>query len=156
MSMRSVTTRLASPLLASIFIESGLDAARDPESKVKKAEKVTAPIAQRISILPDDTATLVRLNGLTQMVAGALLSLGVFRRVSAAVLIGTLIPTTLAGHRFWEEVDEDARKMQITQFAKNLGLVGGLLLMVTNQTESPTGKRRSRHRPRPSKAGQSS
>jgi uncharacterized membrane protein YphA (DoxX/SURF4 family) len=134
MLVRSITTRLASSLIASIFIRGGLDAALDPEGKVKKAEKVTGPIAQRLTALPDDTETLVRLNGITQVVAGALLSLGVLRRLSAAVLIGTLIPTTLAGHRFWEELDEDARSAQATQFAKNLGLLGGLLLVATDTT----------------------
>ena len=131
MSIRSMTTRVASPLIASIFISGGLDAATDPEGKVKKAETVTRPLAQRIDVLPDDTEALVRLNGATQVVAGALLSLGILRRLSAMVLAGTLIPTTLAGHRFWEELDEDARKMQITHFAKNLGLLGALLLVAT-------------------------
>jgi uncharacterized membrane protein YphA (DoxX/SURF4 family) len=131
MSMRSIATRVASPLIASIFIRGGLDAAIDPECKVKKAEKVTGPIAERVTALPDDTEALVRLNGITQVVAGAMLSLGILRRLSAAVLVGTLIPTTLAGHRFWEELDDDVRNMQITHFAKNLGLLGALLLVAT-------------------------
>ncbi|HEX4161046.1 MAG TPA: DoxX family membrane protein [Acidimicrobiales bacterium] len=134
MALRSITTRVASPLLASIFISGGFDAAMNPEGKVKKAEKVTGPIAQRVTALPDDTETLVRLNGVTQVIAGTALSLGLLRRLSAVVLIGTLVPTTLAGHRFWEELDEDARNMQITQFAKNLGLLGGLLLVATERT----------------------
>jgi uncharacterized membrane protein YphA (DoxX/SURF4 family) len=143
MPIRSITTRVASPLIASIFISGGLDAAIDPESKVKKAEKVTGAIAQRVAVLPDDTETLVRLNGMTQVIAGAALSLGLFRRLSAAVLIGTLIPTTLAGHRFWEELDEDARNMQIIQFAKNLGLLGGLLLVATGPTGRSRGSSKS-------------
>jgi uncharacterized membrane protein YphA (DoxX/SURF4 family) len=134
MALRSITTRVASPLIASIFISGGFDAAMNPEGKVKKAEKVTGPIAQRVTALPDDTETLVRLNGVTQVIAGTALSLGLLRRLSAVVLIGTLVPTTLAGHRFWEELDEDARNMQITQFAKNLGLLGGLLLVATERT----------------------
>jgi putative oxidoreductase len=131
MSIRTIATRVASPLIASIFIRGGLDAAMNPEGKVKNAEKVTGPIAQHVTALPDDTEALVRLNGITQVVAGAMLSLGILRRLSAAVLAGTLIPTTLAGHRFWEELDDDVRNMQITHFAKNLGLVGGLLLVAT-------------------------
>jgi uncharacterized membrane protein YphA (DoxX/SURF4 family) len=134
MALRSITTRVASPLLASIFISGGFDAAMNPEGKVKKAEKVTGRIAQRVTALPDDTETLVRLNGVAQVIAGTALSLGLLRRLSAVVLIGTLVPTTLAGHRFWEELDEDARNMQITQFAKNLGLLGGLLLVATERT----------------------
>ena len=141
MSMRSITTRVASPLIASIFIRGGLDSAMNPEGKVKKAEKLTAPITQRVAVLPDDTEMLVRLNGVAQVLAGATLSLGILRRLSAAVLIGTLIPTTVAGHAFWEELDEDARNVQITQFAKNLGLLGGLLLIATETTTKRSARR---------------
>lgn len=140
MSIRTITTQIASPLIASIFIRGGLDAATDPEGKVKKANKVIGPIAQRVAALPDDTETLVRLNGVTQVVAGTMMSLGILRRVSAVVLVGTLVPTTLAGHRFWEELDEDARNMQSIQFAKNLGLLGGLLLIATEGTRSRTSR----------------
>jgi uncharacterized membrane protein YphA (DoxX/SURF4 family) len=132
MSMTNIPTRVASPLIASIFIRAGLDAALNPEGKVKKAEKVTQPIAQRVDVLPDDTETLVRLNGVAQVVAGGMLSLGIWRRVAAAILIGSLIPTTLAGHRFWEELDEDARNQQMNQLLKNLGLLGGLVLVATS------------------------
>jgi uncharacterized membrane protein YphA (DoxX/SURF4 family) len=64
------------------------------------------------------------------------------------VLAGTLVPTTLAGHRFWEELDEDARNMQMAQFAKNLGLLGGLLLVATERTtsRSPGSKKESKGR----------
>jgi uncharacterized membrane protein YphA (DoxX/SURF4 family) len=39
------------------------------------------------------------------------------------------VPTTLAGHRFWEE-ESAARSGQRLQFLKNLGLIGGLLLVI--------------------------
>jgi putative oxidoreductase len=141
MPMRSITTRVASPLLASIFIRGGLDAALNPEGKTKQAERITRPIAQRVTVLPDDTETLVRLNGATQVAAGVALSLGILRRSAAGVLIGTLIPTTLAGHRFWDELDDDARNLQITHFAKNLGLLGGLLLVATDTAAARSARK---------------
>ncbi len=131
MSTVSTSGRLARPLLASIFISSGLDAMQHPDGKVKAAEKVTGPLSERVPILPDDTATLVRVNGAVQVVGGALLSFGIFRRMAAVALIGSLIPTTIAGHRFWEELDEGARRQQVAQFCKNLGLLGGLILVAT-------------------------
>jgi putative oxidoreductase len=142
MSTTSLSTRVASPLLATIFILGGLDAVRNPEGKVKKAETVTNPIAQRVGVLPDDTETLVRLNGAVQVAAGTLLSLGIARRLGATVLMGSLIPTTLAGHRFWEELDEDARNAQMVHLAKNVGLLGGLLLIATNPTNAPRASKR--------------
>jgi len=72
-----------------------------------------------------------------QVVGGVLLSFGIFRRLAASALIGSLVPTTLAGHRFWEELDDTARQQQLTQFFKNLGLLGGLLLVAL---DSPSRK----------------
>jgi putative oxidoreductase len=134
----SISSRISRPLLASIFITGGLDAVRNPESKVKTAEKVTGPLTQHIPVLPDDTATLVRLNGGAQVAAGVLLSLGKFRRLSALVLIGSIIPTTYAGHRFWDEVDDEKRAQQQVHFLKNLGLLGGLILAATDNEGAPS------------------
>jgi putative oxidoreductase len=136
-STMSIPGRVARPLLASIFISSGFDAAQHPEGKVKAAEKVTGPLAERVPALPEDTATLVRLNGAVQVAAGAWLSFGILRRSAALLLIGSLVPTTLAGHRFWEELDDGARAQQLIQFLKNLGLLGGLVLVAT---EGPAKK----------------
>jgi putative oxidoreductase len=142
MEMRT-STRAAGPLLAGIFVTAGLDAVRHPESKVKAAEAVTKPLQARIESLPDDTATLVRLNGMAQVVGGSLLAVGKFRRLAATVLIGSLIPTTYAGHRFWEELDDERRAQAQTHFMKNLGLLGGLVLMAT---EGRTPRTRNRAR----------
>jgi putative oxidoreductase len=130
-SIMSIPGRVARPLLASIFISSGFDAVQHPDGKVKAAEKVTGPLAERVSALPGDTANLVRFNGAVQVAAGALLSFGILRRSAALALIGSLVPTTIAGHRFWEELDDGARAQQLTQFLKNLGLLGGLVLLAT-------------------------
>ena len=135
---RNIAGRVARPLLASNFISSGLDAVQHPEGKVKAAERITGPLASRLAVVPDDTATAVALNGAVQVVAGAFLSFGVLRRTAAIALIGSLIPTTLAGHRFWEEIDEQARVRQFTQFLKNLGLLGGLVLVAAEGTQPKT------------------
>jgi putative oxidoreductase len=54
----------------------------------------------------------------------------VLPRAAATGLIASLVPTTLAGHRFWEIDDPKQKSMQLTQFLKNLGLIGGLLLVL--------------------------
>ena len=48
-------------------------------------------------------------------------------RLASLLLSASLVPTTIAGHRFWEEREPSARNRQMTQFAANAGLVGGLL-----------------------------
>jgi putative oxidoreductase len=72
----------------------------------------------------------VKLNGAVQVVAGTTLALGILPRVSALALAASLVPTTLAGHRFWEEEDEAARAQQSVQFLKNAAMMGGLLMIL--------------------------
>jgi uncharacterized membrane protein YphA (DoxX/SURF4 family) len=119
---------IAGSLLAPMFIRGGWDAFQNPESKVKVAEPVTRAISERFSFVPDDPAALVRLNGAVQVGAGALLATGPFRRPAALLLIGSLIPTTFAGHAFWKEVDEQKRAQQQIHFLKNAAMLGGLVL----------------------------
>ncbi len=70
----------------------------------------------------------MQLNGIAQLAGGLLLAPGHFTRPSAAVLAGTLIPTTVAGHPFWSVKDPAERRGHEVHFLKNLGLLGGLLL----------------------------
>jgi uncharacterized membrane protein YphA (DoxX/SURF4 family) len=120
---------IARPMLAGVFVYGGLDAFRNPESKAPKAEAVAPKLAGPLG-LPTDTVQLVRINGATQVVAGTTLALGLFPRLSALVLAGSLVPTTAAGHRFWEEDDPKTQAQQTIQFLKNLGVLGGLLLVI--------------------------
>ena|SRR5689334_20876648 len=120
---------LARPLMAGIFVSGGLDAFRNPEPKAPKAEAVAPHIAAPLG-LPEDTVTLVRINGAAQVVAGTLLALGRFPRLSALVLAASLVPTTLAGHRFWDEPDPRTQAQQRIHFLKNMAMLGGLLLVI--------------------------
>lgn len=122
--------RLAGPLFAGIFIVGGLDAARHPDGKVDKADKVVPKLTEPIG-LHGETATFVRANGVTQIVAGSLFALGILPRMTAATLFGSLVPTTLAGHRFWEEGTSADRTAQEVQFLKNLAIMGGLVLAMS-------------------------
>ena len=108
-------------LMAGIFIHGGWSAFKEPGDRTKQAEKLGLPKAER----------LVRANGLAMAAGGTALALGIVPRAAAAGLIASLVPTTLAGHRFWEEEDPQARRMQLTQFLKNLGLIGGLVLLLS-------------------------
>jgi uncharacterized membrane protein YphA (DoxX/SURF4 family) len=149
----TISSRVARPLLASIFVSGGLDALRNPEGKVKAAEAVTGPLTRHISALPDDTALLVRVNGGVQVVAGILLSLGKFRRISSLALIGSIVPTTLAGHRFWDEVDDEKSAQQQVHFLKNLGVLGGLILAAADTEGEPSVSWRLRRRVQRAGAG---
>ena len=58
--------------------------------------------------------------------------------LAALALIGSIVPTTYAGHRFWEETDEATRAEQRMHFFKNLGLLGGLLLAAMDTEGKPS------------------
>jgi putative oxidoreductase len=125
----TVSSFVARPLIAGMFVYGGLDALKNPRGKVPKADSVAPEIADVVGV-DADTEQLVQFNGAVQVAAGAALALGVFPRVAALLLAGSLVPTTLAGHRFWEEEDDAARAQQTVQFLKNLAMFGGLLMIV--------------------------
>ena len=65
------------------------------------------------------------------MLAGGLsVVLGVFARFGALMLLAFLIPTTLIFHDFWMLSSDTALQQQeMIHFMKNLGLMGGLLMV---------------------------
>jgi uncharacterized membrane protein YphA (DoxX/SURF4 family) len=97
------------------------------------------PLLQRaVPQQPSDPVTLVRLNGGVQLAAGLTLASGRAPRVSALVLAASLVPTTAAGHRFWEEQDPATRTQQKNNFFKNVSMLGGLLI-AAGDTEGKPG-----------------
>jgi len=132
----------ARPMLASMFLVGGVNALRNPEKLGPRAEAVTeklVPVLQRaVPMLPSDPATLVRMNGGLQVAAGAALATGRLPRLSAALLAFSLIPTTAAGHRFWEEPDPAMRAQQRNHFFKNVSMLGGLII-AAGDTEGQPG-----------------
>jgi uncharacterized membrane protein YphA (DoxX/SURF4 family) len=81
---------------------------------------------------------MVKIDALVKIGAGAALALGKLPRLSAALLAASLVPTTLAGHPFWELDDPKERSAQRIQFLKNLGLLGGLLLASADTEGKPS------------------
>ena len=129
--------RIARPLIAGVFISEGLAIARDPESKVEAAAPVLAAVKDITGLTADDVA-LVKANGAIMFGAGALFALNRFPRLSAIALAGTLVPTTLAGHRFWdEESNSEARTRHRIQFTKNASILGGLMLAAADTEGRP-------------------
>jgi uncharacterized membrane protein YphA (DoxX/SURF4 family) len=87
--------------------------------------------------IPSDPKTLVRVNGAVQIVSGLMLATGKAPRLAAAALATSLVPTTLAAHRFWDEGDPATASQQRTLFFKNLSAGGGLLLAAVDTEGKP-------------------
>jgi putative oxidoreductase len=141
-----LTTRsLARPLLSAVFVSGGVDTLRNPEPRAQVAAPVVPTIADTVG-LPADPNLLVRVNAAVQVGAGVLLAIGKLPRLAALALIGSTIPTTYAGHRFWEVDDKQERVQQQIHFLKNLGLIGGLIFAAVDTGGAPSVTWRARRR----------
>jgi uncharacterized membrane protein YphA (DoxX/SURF4 family) len=141
----TISRHLARPLLASIFVTGGYDALRNPAGKVAAADDVAPTIASAIPGVPEgDTEQLIKINAAVQVGAGSLLAIGRLPRLSALALAASLVPTTAAGHRFWERQGVDRKQHQV-HFFKNVSLFGGLLLAALDTEGKPGVLWRTRH-----------
>ena len=115
-------------MLGAIFIVSGLDVLEKPEGRAKVAKPLVDKVAAAVPLAPSDAVAAVSLNALVQLGGGSMLAAGIFPRLAALALVGSLVPTTLAAHRFWELQDPAQRTQQRTHFLKNTAIMGGLLI----------------------------
>jgi uncharacterized membrane protein YphA (DoxX/SURF4 family) len=132
-------------MLAAIFAIQGYNTMRHPERVSGRAEPVVRPLAGHIAAVPDNTEEAVRLNGAIQFTAGSMLAMGLLPRLSSLAIAVTLVPTTIAGHRFWEADNEQERVQQRIHFLKNLAIFGGLLIAAADTAGQPSLGWRSRH-----------
>lgn len=117
-----------------MFVVGGLNSIKHAPEMAPKAKPITDKIVETVRRaapqvpIPEDAATLVRANGAMHVAGALLLATGHFPRATSLVLAGSLVPTTLAGHRFWEESDPGMRQNQKVHFFKNVSMAGGLLM----------------------------
>src|SRR5207248_3190795 len=109
--------------LSSIFISAGAQAFINPGGRVNKVAEAGIPEPQQA----------VELNGAVMVIGGTMLALDIAPKLAALVLLGAIVPTTVVGHAFWKEESDTGRKNQQVHFLKNLGLLGGLLLVLAEK-----------------------
>lgn len=141
--------RIARPLLAAPFVYGGISTLRKPEDRVPGARPIVEKIAETADKqlpvqVPRDVEQWVKGDAAVKVVAGALFALGKLPRSTALVLSASIVPTTLAGHRFWEHDDPTEQFGQISNFLKNTGLLGGLLLAAVDTEGRPSVGYRAR------------
>jgi len=141
--------RIARPMLAAVFVAGGVDALRNPAPRVKAAAPLVAKGEQALpnditDNVPTDPDTLVKVNAGVQIGGGLLLAVGKLPRLASLALAGSLVPTTLAGHAFWEESDSETKAAQRIHFLKNVSLAGGLLIAAVDTEGKPSVAWRTR------------
>ena len=135
--------RIARPLLAAPFIYGGISTLRKPQDRVPGAAPVVEKIAEAADKqlpveVPKDVEQWVKADAAVKVAAGSLFALNKAPRLTALVLSASLVPTTLAGHRFWEHEDPEEQFGQISNFLKNTGMLGGLLLAAVDTEGRPS------------------
>lgn len=137
----------ARTLLASYFVVSGVKAVKNPAPLVPAAEPLAdkfVPMVKQYApdqvanYIPEDAATLVRLNGAMQLVGGIALASGKGRRIGATLLAASLVPSTFAKHPFWTRETADEKAIDRAHFLKNASLLGGVLLASADTEGKPS------------------
>lgn len=142
----AVSRLIARPLLASMFVVGGYNALKNADALAARAKPVTDKLTEMAPDVPGTTPeNLVRANAAVQLLAGAALATGRAPRLSALLLAGTLVPTTLGGHRFWEETDPAQKQNQTVHFFKNASMLGGLLIAAGDTEGRPGVAWRTKH-----------
>ena len=140
---------LARAVLGGLFIAAGSQALLRPGRYAAQAEpfaEQVAPLLKKIDErIPTEAKSLVQINGAVQVGAGLLLATSTAPRPAAALLAGTLVPATFVGHPFWKIQNKAVRQAEQMQFAKNLGLLAGLLLAAADTAGSPSLRWRTEH-----------
>jgi putative oxidoreductase len=114
--------------LAWVFVYGGQDVFRHPEPRARTGGPFVDWLRGFVPVLPEDKILLVRANASIMVVAGTLLALGKLEKFAALALAFCLVPTTLAGHRFWTFQEPQPRAQQVIHVNKNMAVMGGLLL----------------------------
>ena len=106
-------------LLGSIFVISGYGKLMGLAAFAASLEKNGVPYA----------SMLAPVGAAVEFFGGLAIVLGIEVRYAALLMIAFVIVATLISHRFWE-FEDAARRMQQTQFSKNMAIIGGLLLLL--------------------------
>ena len=130
----TIVRLIARPMLSTMFLTGGWNSLRNADRVAVRARPVTeklTPVVQRATgslPIPVNAKTMVQANALLHIVGGAMLATGRAPRLSSLALAASLVPTTFARHRYWEEADPQVRANERTHFLKNVSMMGGLLL----------------------------
>ena len=105
-------------LLGGIFVISGYGKLMGLAAFAASLEKNGVPYASAVAPV----------GASVEFFGGLAIVLGVEVRAAALLMIAFVIVATLISHRFWE-LEDAARRAQVTQFSKNVAIIGGFVLL---------------------------
>ena len=105
-------------LFGLLFVSSGLMNHFRPEGR-EYARSLGAPA-------PD---VLVPLSGVAIVAGGLMIALGIWADLGALLVIGFLVGITPIIHAFWKIEDPQMQQIEISQFSKNVALLGAAIII---------------------------
>ncbi len=117
---RPMTALLGRIAIAAIFLVSGSAKLFDVAGTAAHMSAVGIPYPE----------TLAMFAGVVEVLGALSLIFGALTRIGSIGLILFMIPTTLLFHGFWM-FEGDEQRMQMAQFLKNIGIAGGLILLIS-------------------------
>ena len=125
---------LGRAIFGGFFVFNGLNHVKHSHEMAQYAGAKGVPAAQQA----------VQATGLMLIAGGLSVVAGLKPRQGLATLIGFLVPVTLQMHRFWDEKDPEARQRELTNFSKNMALVGASLALMEIREPWPISVDRAR------------
>lgn len=125
--MRIVSCLLGRVLFGGFFVVNGLAHFLLADMMVPYAAAKGIPAA----------GALVPLSGVLLLAGGLSVLAGTWTRIGLGLLIVFLVVVTPAMHDFWAVTDAVARQGEMTQFLKNIALLGAALLLLSSPTPWP-------------------
>src|SRR5580693_4383475 len=133
--MRALTDPLARILISAIFLNAGI-------TKLMHFDSIAHVLAARgipLATVASAIAILIELGGAIMII------IGWQTKLAAAVQFVYLIPVTVMYHNFWAAPPQ-MHEMQLVNFLKNLGIMGGLLILATRGAGASSVDAASSHR----------
>ena len=107
-------------LFGGFFVYNGINHFRHAQSMQQYAASKGVPAPDRA----------VPATGALLLAGGWSVITGIKPRQGLVALIAFLLPTTLQMHRFWEIEDPQAQQAELTNFTKNVALIGAALALM--------------------------
>lgn len=129
--------RIARPLLASAFVADGVDAVRNPDAHVDRAEHGYRTVAKRLDLPAVDRSqlvTLVRVHGAAVALAGIALAVGRAPRSAAAALAVLTLPLAVVDQPFGRQ---GAHREGSARFLADLSRVGAAVIAAVDLEGRP-------------------
>jgi putative oxidoreductase len=111
---------LGRAIFGGFFAYSGINHLQNTKGMAQYAGAKGVPAAEQA----------VQATGAMLLAGGLSIMAGLKPRQGLALIIAFLVPVSLQMHRFWDEQDPMKRQIEMTNFMKNVALIGAALAMM--------------------------